>query len=208
MHRILLSFMLVSFTGLLHSLPVDPGDPLDQVSLDANWSSVEGSDLIFDNSSPALDQSNMFGPVEPYANGLYDLSESISSLAEASSAGSTCTGESMETVNIARSLDSDQPFDIVDGEGFCLKDPQETQENQLKLPNPTDLYDLFKSDSEDKPLSINGMNGIYYCAAGDRVKLLCCEGGVNWDLSRDGCGPCESSSNQSSPVTYVCLEVS
>lgn len=189
--RRIVSFIAVSFIGLLHSLPVGPDDLLDQQSLEPDLFS-ESADTDFDVSY--LPADDLFSSINPDEIGVYDPNDSIFPLAEASSSssGSQCVGESMNPINIARSLDSDQFFDIAGaGEGFCLQDSQEETPINLELPDPTDLYNLVKPKPDPEAETAARWPGYFFCAAGDRVPLVCCAGGLSWDLSRGGCTTCK-----------------
>lgn len=182
--RRIISFIAISFTGLPHSLSVGPDDLFDQQNVGPDLF-IESANTDFDVSYLVAQPDDLFSSIEPDKIGVYDPSDSIFPLAEASSSsssGSPCVGELMEPINIARSLDLDQSLDIA-GNGFCLEDSQKETPINLKLPDPTDLYNLVKPGPE-------WPSGYWYCAAGDKVILVCCAGSQSWDSSRQDCTTC------------------
>lgn len=187
--RRILSFIVVFFTYLLHSLPFEPDNLLDQFSLEPD-PLVESAGTNLDLSYQAADPVDLFSSVEPDDTSLYDPNNPILASDGASSTGSQCVGESMEPINIARSLDSRQSFDTA-SEGFCLKDGQETTPINLKLPTLDDLNNLDKPNPGGEIPQLVKWPGYFYCAAGDRVQLVCCTGKIQWDSSREGCQACK-----------------
>jgi hypothetical protein len=187
--RRILSFIVVSFTGLVRPLPRGPDDPLYRFSLDPD-PSFAIADTDFNLLSQTGDPTDKFSSPEPAEGKFYDLSSPIPDLAGAPS-GPQCLGEATESIHIARSLELDQPYDVA-GEGVCLQDSQPKQAPiKLDMPNPTDLFNLLKPDPERDTPPKNSWPGIWYCAAGDRVQLVCCEGRMQWDSSREGCSACK-----------------
>lgn len=189
--RPILSFIAVSFSGLAHSFAAGPDDLLDQFNLHLDPSSVT-ADSEFDLFSQTGEPDDLFSSTEPVEAGFYDLDTSFSDLAGAPS-GSQCLGEATESINIARSLELDQPFDVAgEGEGFCRKASQQTQNPiKLDLPKPEDLYNLLTPDPQRDEIPTRLWPGFFSCIAGDRVQLVCCEGKLNWDSTRDGCEACK-----------------
>lgn len=190
--RQVLPFIAVFFTGVLHSFPVEPDGPLDIFSLDPD-PLAESADNNLDTSYQTAEADDLFSFIEPDDLGLYDLNNPILASDEASSTVSQCVGDSTEPVTIARSLEPRQPFDIAD-QGLCPKDGRQETPPKLNFP-PTlqDLYNLdkVKPEGEEPLLSPLPGSGFWYCLAGDTMKVVCCEGTVRWDSSRDGCEFCK-----------------
>lgn len=208
------------FADLLSTLPVESPDenPLNQLPLDPN-SLTETDPTNLDITYPTLDQANIFLPTEEgeidntalniFNPPLLSSVENLSLLSGSNCAAIGPTDSNSDILLQARSPDGDEPLFSNDevvadaasgGGGFCLKDasPQTEEEiNKLRLPTTIeDLNNLLKPNLEPNPDPLNGPFsfpfGFWYCAAGAKVQLLCCEGAYKWDSSREGCYGCES----------------
>lgn len=91
-------------------------------------------------------------------------------------------------MNIARSLDSDQFFNIAD-ESFCLKNDGPETPIKLKLPEPVDLFNLVEPDAERK--TPPGLARVRWVCYGPGLDLVCCVGRLDWDLTRESCVDCK-----------------
>lgn len=186
-----LSFVTVFLTGLLHSWPVEPDDQLDLFSLEPNPMAESDSTNLFLINQP-VEADGVFGSVEPEEFPFNDPNDPILLSNGASSTVSHCVGGSMEPINVARSLDSLQPFDIAaEKDGFCLKDGErESPPIKLTLPNSLDdLDNLLKPKPEDEIPPLNeGLR--YWICAKTEAKVVCCKPDRPKYITRAGCKLC------------------
>ena len=194
--RRILSFATVFLAGLLHSFPVEPDDLLNLFSLDSDpmAESANANLDLTDQSIEAVDMFSSVGSAEFPFNNLNELNDlddqndqndQIILTDEASSTVSQCVGDSMESVNVARSLDLLQPFDIAAGQdGFCLKDGEQ-KSPPIKLNLPTSLDDLYNLFDPTKPIE-----RVWRCP-GSGSQLVCCKPARGRYITRVRCKQCK-----------------
>ena len=190
--RQILSFVAVFLTGLLFSFPVEPDDQLNLFSLESD-PMAEGVDTNINLPYQSVEVDDMFSsiePTEPDEFAFNDPNNPILFSDGASSTVSQCVGESMEPINVARSLDSFQPFDIAaKQDGFCLDDGQEKSLIKLQFPTLDNLFNLNKPKPEGEIPPLNEMLRIPYCIA-NNAKVVCCLT-KKWNLTWGRCKFCK-----------------
>lgn len=193
----ILFFVAVFLAGLLHSLPVEPEAQLDLFSLEPDPLG-ESVPTNLDLSYQTGEADDIFSSGAPDEFGLNDFNSPILASDGASSIVAQCVGESIEPINVARSLDSLQPFDIAaEQDAFCLNDGHGESQTKLTFPTPQDLYNLNKLKPGGEIPPLNEVRGIWYCASPNAI-VLCCTGRRNWDMSRQGCSRCKFEKSLSS----------
>ncbi len=176
--HVLLSFVAAFYTGIAHCLPFGDDDFLGPLALEPDlWWGADSH-----ASYPAADTVDF-----SYHD---DLNNPFLAWSDEAPSASQCVGGEYptESFNKARSLDADQVFDLAGG-GFCLQDPSEKEQEapiELDIPDPTALFNLLPTPDLERETP---WRGFWYCAAGDRVVLVCCES-IRWDSTRDGCTKC------------------
>lgn len=179
--RRILSFVTIFLSGL-HSFPVEPDDQLNLFSLDAD-PMAESANANLDLTYQPSEADDIFSSVGSDEFLFNDLINPILLSDEASSTVSQWMGEPMDSINVARSLDSLQPFDIAaKQEGFCLKDgEQKSPPIKLNLPTSLDDLDILVNP---KPL------GVWICPGSAQI-LLCCKPSQSQYVTRARCKRCK-----------------
>lgn len=196
--RQILSFIAVFLTGLIHSFPVEPDDQLNLFSLESDLT-AEGVDTNIDLSYQPGEADDIFSSesVETNEFAFNDLDNPILVSDAASSAVSQCVGESIEPINVARSLNTLQPFDIAASQdGFCLQDGQEKPQIKLKFPTLNDLFNLDKPKPEGQIPPLNEQLGVWTCLWNE-AQVVCCKPDRNSYITRYSCTPCKFLNNNS-----------